>query len=178
MSLNFLNAGPTWSATLAGVNKILAELPKLATLVNQLTELDDLKAILSWPWLTPPQTGSFNVPADLLKIKPIEVLMSVLELEVGQIHDSTMTFNEPSPPPDGAVSSDNPAVATIVLDADRITWHATAVSVGVANMSYTGTSALPDVGPVVVPNLVLTVVAVPVAEQGDFNPAGGTTRGP
>jgi hypothetical protein len=175
---NFLNGGPVWDATLAGVNEILQALQKLATLANQQIELQDLKTILAWP--TGPALGKFNPPANLVVLKPVEVFMSVLELEVGQTAGpGTMTFNEPTPPADGAVFSDNPAVCPISLAADGVTWTCgPALSVGVANMSYTGTSAPPDVGPVVVPNMVVTVVAVPVAEQGDFNPTGVQITGP
>jgi hypothetical protein len=125
-----------------------------------------------------PAAGEFNPPANLLRTKPIEVIMSVMELEVGQTAVGTMTFDEPTPPADGAVASDNPAVATISFAPDNITWTCNAVSVGVANMTYTGTSALPDVGPAVVPPMVVTVVAVPVAEHGDFSPSGAVITGP
>jgi hypothetical protein len=88
------------------------------------------------------------------------------------------TFSESTPPSDGAVMSDNPAVATISLDADMVTWTCVGVSPGMANMTYTGTSAPPDAGPAQVAPMVVTVVAVPVAETGDFNPGGATITGP
>jgi hypothetical protein len=130
--------------------------------------------------LSGPVTGNFSPPQNLIVTKLVEVSMSVLELEVGQTAGpQKMTFDEPTPPADGAVASDNPAVATITLDpTDHQSWTVVALSVGIANMSYTGTSASPDVGPAVVPNMVVTVVAVPVAEHGDFNPTGAPISGP
>jgi len=98
--------------------------------------------------------------------------MSVLQIAVGETHGpKQLTFSEPGAPVDGAVMSDNPAVATISLDAtDHISWTVVGVGVGIANMTYTGTSDPPDVGPVVVEPLVVTVVAAPMAETGQFNP--------
>ena len=146
-------------------------IPELATLLMKIAAVSAK--------LSPPSKGKFNPPPDLVKVVKMEISMSVLELEVGQKAVHAMTFDEPSPPADGAVASDNPAVATISLDpTDHLTWTCTAVSVGTANISYTGTSASPDVGAAVVPNMVVTVVAVPVAEHGDFNPAGAVITGP
>jgi hypothetical protein len=86
-------------------------------------------------------------------------------------HQSALTFDEITPPEDGAVASDNESVATITLDGtDHVTWMVTALSPGVATMSYTGTSVAPDVGPAVVPNMIVTVTAAAVAEHGEFNP--------
>ena len=105
--------------------------------------------------------------------------MSVLALEVGQKAVAPMVFSEPGPPPsDGVVASDNPAVATIALASDMLTWTCIAFSVGTCNMTYTGTSVSPDVGPVVVLPMVVTVTAVPVAEGGDFTPGGAVITGP
>jgi len=126
-----------------------------------------------------PSVGMFNPPAGLVKSVPMEVTVSVLELEVGQTATGTLSFSETTPPQDGAVVSDSPAV-TITLDADLITWHCHGVSVttAAANCTYTGTSAPPDVGPAQVAPMVVTVVPVPVAETGDFNPQGATITGP
>lgn len=100
--------------------------------------------------------------------------MSELSVVVGHGKKGVMTFDEPTPPADGAVASDNEAVATISLDPDMVTWTVQGVALGDANMSYTGTSVAPDVGPAVVPNMIVHVVAAPVAETGDFNPATAT----
>ena len=123
-------------------------------------------------------SGMFNPPPALVKVALVEVPMSVMQLEVGQTATGAMTFDEPTPPADGAVVSDNAAVATIALAADHVTWTCVAVAVGTANISYTGTSAAPDVGAAVVPPMVVTVVAVPLAEHGDFNPTGAVITGP
>jgi hypothetical protein len=128
--------------------------------------------------LAPAETGRFNPPAHLVTTKLIEVKMSVMQLEVGQTAVGMMTFDEPTPPVDGAVVSDMPAVATIDLAADHKTWTCMALSVGVATISYTGTSVTPDVGAAVVPPMVVTVVAVPVAEHGDFDPTHAVVTGP
>ena len=88
----------------------------------------------------------------------------------GNVAVGVLTFDE-APPTDGAVASDNPAVATISLAADLITWTVTGVSAGTANFTYSGTSLPPDVGPVQVAPMVGTFVAQPVAETGNFNPA-------
>lgn len=97
---------------------------------------------------------------------------------VGQTAVGKLTFDETTPPTDGAVASDNPAVATIALDADMVTWTCVAVSVGTANVTYTGTSVAPDAGAAVVPPMIVTVTAAPVAEHGDFDPSAATITGP
>lgn len=97
--------------------------------------------------------------------------MSQLSLVMGQKADGKMKFDEIDPPADGAVASDNAAVATIALDStDHVTWTCMSVGVGTANITYTGTSAAPDVGAAVVPPMIVTVTAAPVAEHGDFDP--------
>jgi hypothetical protein len=103
--------------------------------------------------------------------------MSQLALVVGQTAVGKLTFDEPNPPADGAVTSENTGVATISLGADLVTWTCVAVAVGTANMDYTGTSASPDVGAAVVPPMIVTVTAAPVAEMGDFDPANATITG-
>ena len=100
--------------------------------------------------------------------------MSELTVVVGRGKTSQLTFDEVTPPLDGAVSSDDTAVATVSLAADHVTWIVQGLSLGNANVSYTGTSVLPDVGPAVVPPMIVHVVAAPVAETGDFNPAAAT----
>src|SRR5258708_272857 len=98
--------------------------------------------------------------------------MSELSLVVGQTATGHMVFDETTPPLDGLAVSDNLAVATIALDqTDFVTWKAVALAPGVANISYTGTSVAPDVGPAEVRPMIVTVTAIPVAEHGDFNPA-------
>jgi hypothetical protein len=91
---------------------------------------------------------------------------------VGKTAVGMLTFSETTPPPDGAVVSDTPAVATIALGADKATWTCVAVSVGMATVTYAGTSVAPDAGAAVVAPMIVTVVATPVAETGDFNPGG------
>jgi len=179
---NILNFGPVLDAdlatsqqTLAIVKNIQAALAGLATLANQQRILADLLMILS-PQLA--AAGRFNPPENIVVTKLVEIPMSVIQLEVGQTAVGKLTFDEPAPPADGMVASDTPAVATISLGSDLETWTLVAVSVGTANITYTGTSAPPDVGPAVVPPMVVTVVAVPVAEQGDFNPSGAVITGP
>lgn len=93
---------------------------------------------------------------------------------VGNTAVGKLTFDEPTPPTDGAVVSDNPAVATISLAADLVTWTCVAVSVGTAAVTYTGTSVAPDAGPAVVPAMMVAVTAAPVAEHGDFDPSSAT----
>jgi hypothetical protein len=125
------------------------------------------------------ETGRFNPPANLVITKLVEIKMSVMQLEVGQTAVGKMTFDEITPPVDGAVASDAGGVATIELDpTDHVTWTCKAMAVGMANISYTGTSVAPDVGPAVVPMMVVTVVAVPVAEHGDFDPTHAVITGP
>jgi hypothetical protein len=89
---------------------------------------------------------------------------------VGQTAVGKLTFDLTTPPPDGAVVSDNPAVATISLAADLVTWTCHAVSVGTANATYTGTSVPPDMGPAIVPPMIISPTAAPAAEHGDFGP--------
>jgi hypothetical protein len=91
----------------------------------------------------------------------------------GQTGKGTMTFDE-APPSDGAWTSDTPAVATISLAVDLVTYTVTYVSNGTAMMTYTGTSQPPDVGPVVVAHNPFSVMcsAAPVAETGDSNVGG------
>jgi len=128
---------------------------------------------------TAPSQGMFNPPTDLVKRVSMEVMMSVMQLEVGQTAVGMLKFDEITPPADGAVSSDNAAVCPISLAADKVTWTAgPALAVGMANFMYTGTSAAPDVGPAVVAPLVTTVIAVPVAEHGDFDPTTAVITGP
>jgi len=103
--------------------------------------------------------------------------MALPTLTVGQQAVNALTFSA-APPPDGAVASDNAAVATIALAADMVTWTVVAVSPGTANMTYTGTSVAPLVGPCVVAPMVVIVQAVPVAETGDFNPDTAVITGP
>lgn len=145
-----------------------------------LQKLADIDATLQ-QLVAVPAIGSFNPPANLVKFIPMEVMVSVLQLEVGQTAVGVCTFSEPTPPPDGAIASDNPAV-TVSLAADHETWTCVAVSPTAANtpanVTYTGTSVPPDVGPVQVAPMMVTVVPVPVAETGDFNPSGATITGP
>jgi|HubBroStandDraft_2_1064218.scaffolds.fasta_scaffold295404_3 hypothetical protein len=130
-------------------------------------KLDDLEVALGELkiLLGVPETGCFNPD-------PKDHTMSVLQMTVGDPpHTSKLTFSEPGAPADGAVASDDPAVATVSLDpTDHVTWTSSAVGPGIANITYTGTSDPPDAGPVVVEPLVLTVVAAPAAETGQFNP--------
>jgi len=95
----------------------------------------------------------------------------------GQQAVGVLTFDE-GPPTDGAVASDNTAVATVTLAADLITWTVIAVANGTANVTYTGTSLPPDVGPAMVAPMVVTVQAAPVAEHGDFNSDTAVITGP
>ena len=81
-----------------------------------------------------------------------------------------LTFDEPTPPADGAVMSDNPTVAMASLAPDMVTWTVTYVGNGTANISYTGTSAPPDAGPAVVAPIAILCSSRPVAEAGNFNP--------
>jgi hypothetical protein len=104
--------------------------------------------------------------------------MADLNLVVGQTATGTLTFSETTPPPDGAVASDNPSACPISLAADKVTWSAgPAASPGVANFSYTGTSVAPDAGPAVVQPISCSVTAAPVAETGNFNAGGATITG-
>jgi hypothetical protein len=48
--------------------------------------------------------------------------MSDLNLVVGQTATGVLTFSEPTPPLDGAVSSDNPSAGPVSLAADHVTW--------------------------------------------------------
>ena len=138
-------------------------IPSLAKLIAkqaeqaiELAELSDQVAAIKAE-LAPPITGSFNPPPDLVKVVKTEIYMSVMQLEVGQTAVGKLTFDEITPPPDGAVASDNPAV-TISLDPDELTWHCVAVSPTAANVpavcSYTGTSTAPDAGPAIVPPMM------------------------
>ncbi len=135
------------------------------------TKLDLLLAQTSGP-----ETATFFPPR-------MEPNMSVLQMAVGDApHSSVMTFSESGPAPsDGAVTGDNDAVAMMTLDpSDHASWTITLVPGAgpasptdppvVITFSYTGTSVPPDAGPVMVEPLVLTVVPVPVAETGQFNP--------
>lgn len=109
--------------------------------------------------------------------------MADLNLAVGQTAVGKLTFSETTPPADGAVTSDNPSVATISLAADLVTWTVTAIAANadgtaaMANFSYTGTSVAPDVGPAVVPPMSAAVTPMPVAETGNFNPSGAVISG-
>jgi hypothetical protein len=100
---------------------------------------------------------------------PPVVLATLTPSAPGNQAVGVMTFDE-GPPTDGAIVSDNPAVATASLAADLITWTVVGVSVGNCTVSYTGTSLPPDVGPVEVAPMAVTVAAAPVAETGNFNP--------
>jgi hypothetical protein len=166
-------------------NQTQTIIPSLAKLIAKQTEQAIELAALAVQVaaikaeLAPPVTGEFNPPADLMTVVKTEIYMSVMQLEVGQTAVGHLTFDEVTPPADGAVASDNAAVCPITLAADMMTWTAgPALAVGTANFSYTGTSVTPDVGPAVVPMLTTTVIAVPVAEHGDFNPAGAVITGP
>jgi hypothetical protein len=106
--------------------------------------------------------------------------MSDLNLVVGQTATSALTFSETAAPSDGAIASDNPAILTASLAADRVTWTCVAVSgnadgsPAVVTVSYTGTSVAPDVGAAVVPPMTFTVTPAPMAETGSFNPSSAT----
>jgi hypothetical protein len=90
-----------------------------------------------------------------------------------------MTFSESTPPTDGALHSDNPFV-TASLGADMVTGECDAVgapsdgSIAVVNITYTGTSVAPDVGPAVVMPGTISVAMAPVAETGKLNLSGAT----
>ena|ERR1700739_4505561 len=148
-------------------------IPKLNQVITNITAITKL--------LHAPSHGNFDPPPNLLKPITLEVKMSVLHLEVGQTAVGKLTFDETTAPTDGAVASDNPAV-TVSLAADHITWTCVAVSVTAANtpanITYTGTSVAPDVGPAIVPPMLVTVVPVPVAEHGDFDPTHAVITGP
>ena len=154
-------------ATTIRANQIQEIIPKLAALQ---TAIDAIKLEL-----TPPETGNFNPPPSLMRVVNMEVPMSVAQMTVGDPPRSgKLTFSEPGAPANGAVASDNPVVASISLDpTDHVTWTITLAAgggPGVCNITYTGTSDPPDSGPVIVEPLVLTVVAVPPQETGQFNP--------
>jgi hypothetical protein len=91
----------------------------------------------------------------------------------GQTAVGVCTFDE-APPADGAFTSDNPAVATVSLAADLVTYTVTYVGDGTAMLTYTGTSLPPDAGPVVMAHnpISVTCTSTPVAETGDTNPGG------
>jgi hypothetical protein len=94
--------------------------------------------------------------------------MPLPTMNVGQSATAAMTFSG-GVPTDGVVASDNLTVATVSLAADGITWTVAVVGPGTANMTYTGTSVAPLVGPCVVPPVVITGQAAAVAETGSFN---------
>lgn len=98
-----------------------------------------------------------------------------LGLFVGQTAaNGKLTWSEADIPADAALVSDNPAVCPGTLNADG-TWTAgPAAAAGVANFTITGTSAAPDVGPVVSDPMVVTVTARPAAETVAFDPASAT----
>lgn len=101
-----------------------------------------------------------------------------LSLFVGQTAaNGTLTWSEPGAagvPSDAALVSDNPGVCPITLNPDG-TWTAgPAVAPGVANINATGTSAPPDVGPIVADPMVVTVSTRPAAETVVFNPTTAT----
>jgi hypothetical protein len=104
--------------------------------------------------------------------------MSDLNLVVGQTATFTMTFSETAPPPDGALQSDTPAFVTVSLASDLVTGTAVAIgapsngTAAVVTISYTGTSAPPDVGPAVVLPGTISVMAAPMAETGNLNLGG------
>jgi hypothetical protein len=154
---------------------IIPDLGKLSSQVAALqTAIDAIKLEL-----TPPATGNFNPPVALVKQATMEVSVSVIQLEVGQTAVGKLTFDEINPPADGAVISDNPSVCPISLAADMVTWTlGPALAVGSGNANYSGTSTAPDTGPAVVPAMTFTVVAVPVAEHGDFDPTHAVITGP
>ncbi|HUE67178.1 MAG TPA: hypothetical protein VMP38_03275 [Candidatus Acidoferrum sp.] len=176
------------AAILASVNTIKAVVGQFslastvqaldAINVSLLAQTTVLQKIADALVLESPSVGRFDPPPDLVKFIPVEVMMSVMQLEVGQTAVGKLTFDETTAPADGAVVSDTPTVATIVLAPDKMTWTCVAMAVGVANISYTGISAPPDVGPAIVPNMVVTVIAVPVAEHGDFDPTHAVITGP
>jgi hypothetical protein len=159
---------------LAAIGLVLQQLAEQANMLQQILA-----------WASNPSTGMFNPPADLVVTKVVEVEMSVIQLIVGQTAEHDLTFSEPDAPLDGAVASDNDAVATISLQPSSdpanvgpTHWVLQGLSVGVANITYSGTSRAPDAGPAQVAPMVVTVVAAPQAETGDFNPAGATITGP
>jgi hypothetical protein len=123
--------------------------------------------------------GSFGLP-QLYDSKGTKI-MSALALKPGQTAVSKMTFSEAGAaapaPTDGAVMSDNPAVATLALDpTDMSTWTAVGVAVGTCNGTYTGTGA--DGTPCTVPPMVITVAAALMPESGDFDPGAAVFSGP
>lgn len=103
--------------------------------------------------------------------------MSDLTIFVGKGKRGTITFSEPGAPADGAVQSSDPATATISLDPnDLATWTVMGVAVSTTDVmfTYTGTSDAPDQGPVQIDPMTATIVAVPPAETGSFNPTLAT----
>lgn len=150
---------------------ILAAVQKAVDI--QAAQSSTLATILAELSAPEPETGAFN---------PIlgDPTMSVLQMTIGDApypsdgKPRMLTFSEPGAPTDGAVAGDNDAVATMALNpSDRASWIITLTpggSPGVVNFSYSGTSDPPDSGAVVVEPLVLTVVALPSAETGQFNP--------
>jgi len=103
--------------------------------------------------------------------------MALANMTPGQHATGTLTFSGGTPA-DGAVTSDNPAIATISLAADLASWTVIAVGPGSYNMSYTGTSVAPLVGPCAVPPMSGTVEAAAVAETGSFNEGSAVITGP
>lgn len=175
------------SLTSAISGAIQDDVAVVVTAINQLTaavqqQTVEIQKIADAVVEQPPVMGMFNPPSDLVTTINVEIQMSVLELQVGQTAVGKLTFDETTAPPDGAVASDNPAV-TIALDpTDHITWTAFGASVTAANTpascTYSGTSVPPDTGPAIVPPMMVTVVPVPVAEHGDFDPATAVITGP
>jgi hypothetical protein len=100
-------------------------------------------------------------------------------LTVGQKAVAVMTFSE-APSPDGVLTSDHPEWVTASLGADLMTGTYVVVgapadgSIGIATITYTGTSVAPDVGPDVVSPGTISVAQAPVAETGNLNLGGAT----
>jgi hypothetical protein len=101
--------------------------------------------------------------------------MADLNLIVGQKAITTLTGSEAALPADGALKSDHPEWVTAALDPDMMTERYACVGApadgtpGIATITYSGTSAAPDVGPAVSMPGTIQVMLAPVAEVVKLN---------
>jgi hypothetical protein len=106
--------------------------------------------------------------------------MADLNLIVGQKATATLTGSEAALPADGALHSDHPEWVTAALSPDKMTEMYECVGApadgtpGLVTITYSGTSAPPDVGPAVAMPGTIQVMLAPVAETVNLNLSGAT----
>jgi hypothetical protein len=142
MASNFLNAGPTWDATLVGVNKLL----KLLGVPNpDETVIGDLHEVLAWPGVTPGLAKKVEIC--VTSFSPLHggpIVAGTISLTNDHVAHTPVKWSDdvgsvPAPADAMVVSSDT-TVATVAFNADMTDVDTTPVADGTCTITVSSAS--------------------------------------